>query len=224
MNYNIEGNLNFYAQLNSALNEEASDEDCNICLITQTPLEDKFVTLDCSHTFNYVPLYKDVFNHKTKYNYLEPGSSFLSLNQIRCPYCRRKHTGILPYYPELGFNKIIGVNFIEVAVPSLYEQGHRCCFTTIKTTNEYGEQSTSCLSAHLSVNKINDNYYCYFHHKITTKDIKKAEKLKSISDAVLCISILKTGANKGTPCGKHAFTDKMCKRHYSANVKISNNK
>ena len=223
MNYNIEDNVDFYTHLNSALNDDASDDDVNVCLITQTPLKDKFVTLDCLHTFNYEPLYKDVFNHKTKYNHLEGCSSYLSLTQIRCPYCRRKHAGVLPYYPELGFNKIIGVNYIEAVVPSLYNQGHRCCFTT-----EEGENCVGCASVNLNVNKINDKYFCYFHHKITTaninKAIKKADKLKLISDAVLCVSILKTGLNKGNPCGNRAFTDKMCKRHYSASVKISNNK
>lgn len=232
MNYNIEDNIDFYAQLKSALtnDKDVSDDNSNLCLITHTPLEDKFVKLDCLHTFNYEPLYKDVFNHKTKYNHLESGSSRISLNQIRCPYCRRTHSGILPYYPELGFNKIIGVNFIEVVVPSLYSQGHRCCFTIIPPTEE-GGNSTSCTSVNLSVNKINDKYYCYLHHKITTNEINKAikkalkdEKVKIISPVVLCVSILKTGVNKGNPCGNRAFTENMCKRHYSSNVKITNNK
>ena len=214
--------MDFYAQLNSALKEDVSDvDDSKICLITQTPLEDKFVTLDCSHTFNYEPLYKDVFNHKTKYNHLESCSSYLTLSQIRCPYCRRKHAGILPYYPELGFNKIVGVNFIEVVRPSLYEQGHRCCFIYVKDDEK-------CMSANLNMNKINDKYYCYHHHTITTNKIKyaikKANKIQIGSDAILCVSILKTGLNKGNPCGKKSFVDKTCKRHYSLGVKISNDK
>jgi hypothetical protein len=30
--------------------------------------------------------------------------------EIRCPYCRKKQTGLLPYYEELGLEKINGVN------------------------------------------------------------------------------------------------------------------
>jgi len=37
-----------------------------------------------------------------------------------------------------------------------------------------------------------------------------------------CIQILKTGQNKGNPCGCKIVTENMCKRHYSLNNKDSN--
>ena len=37
----------------------------------------------------------------------------------------------------------------------------------------------------------------------------------SISCNLTCSAILKTGLNKGNPCGCKVFTNNMCKRHYS---------
>ena len=62
MNYNIENGLNFYETLKqniaaqSSENENATDE--GLCLISNTPLEDRFFTFECGHKFNYEPIYK----------------------------------------------------------------------------------------------------------------------------------------------------------------------
>jgi len=109
--YNIEGNIDFFAELYKSLDEDDNlNEESNLCLITDQPLTDKFVQLQCGHKFNYSPLFLDIKNHKQKFNHLEGGTTQLKINEIRCPYCRHKHEGILPYYPELGFPKINGVN------------------------------------------------------------------------------------------------------------------
>jgi hypothetical protein len=109
--YNIEGNIDFFAELYKSLDEDDNlNEENNLCLITDKPLTDKYVQLQCGHKFNYGPLFLDIKNHKQKFNHLEGGTTQLKINEIRCPYCRHKHEGILPYYPELGFPKINGVN------------------------------------------------------------------------------------------------------------------
>ena len=51
--YLIEGGLNFYDELNNSDCEEDYD---NNCLITNEPLIDKFVKMECGHKFNYIPL------------------------------------------------------------------------------------------------------------------------------------------------------------------------
>ena len=113
-NYIIEGDIDFYAELYSSLDNKDTqnqlDETNNIvCLITDESLEANSVTLLCNHKFNYVPLYKDLVNHKKKFNTME-SSGALKHGEIRCPYCRHKQQFVLPYYEELGLPKVSGVN------------------------------------------------------------------------------------------------------------------
>jgi hypothetical protein len=68
--------------------------------------------MDCGHKFNYIPLYKDIYNHKKKYNRMESGGQQSKINEIRCPYCRNIQKGVLPYYDDLGLEKVHGVNTI----------------------------------------------------------------------------------------------------------------
>jgi hypothetical protein len=69
--------------------------------------------MGCGHKFNYLPLYFDLKNHKQKFNGMESTASHLKIDEIRCPYCRKKQKGVLPYYEELGLAKINGVNNIN---------------------------------------------------------------------------------------------------------------
>jgi hypothetical protein len=69
--------------------------------------------MKCGHKFNYKPLYLDIKNHKQKFNNLESSSGRLSYNEVRCPYCRNKEVGTLPYYEELGLPKVHGINYID---------------------------------------------------------------------------------------------------------------
>ena len=118
---NVEGNLNFFEELKKQLSSnidvvDGLDVSNNIndgkCLITNEKLTDGYVTLLCKHSFNYVPLYNDLVNHKKLLN-LE--TQFLKTNEIRCPYCRTKQSILLPYYDMEGVKKIIGVNYIKKA-------------------------------------------------------------------------------------------------------------
>ena len=116
--YIVEGGIDFFAELYKSLdddeNNNKTEEDNNKCLITNQPLTDKFVELSCGHKFNYLPLYNDVLNHKKKFNNMEGSATRLKLNEMRCPYCRKKSTGVLPYYEELNLPKVSGVNDIEI--------------------------------------------------------------------------------------------------------------
>ena len=42
---------------------------------------------------------------------MEGTTSKLSTNEIRCPYCRKKQSSVLPYYEDLLIEKINGVNY-----------------------------------------------------------------------------------------------------------------
>ena len=133
--YNIEGGIDFFSELYKSLdieeNEQKTEEDNNVCLITNQKLEDKFVKLECGHKFNYIPLLNDIKNHKQKFNHMEGGNTKLKSNEIRCPYCRNKQEGVLPYYEELEIKKINGVNFYD---PSL----------NVHTINEYVSTLPKC--------------------------------------------------------------------------------
>jgi hypothetical protein len=115
--YSVEGGIDFFTELYKSLDDEESnhktDEDNNKCLITNQVLTDKFIEMSCGHKFNYLPLYYDILNHKNKFNNLEGSSTRLKRNEIRCPYCRKRQPGLLPYYEDLNLPKTCGVNYIE---------------------------------------------------------------------------------------------------------------
>lgn len=116
--YNVEGDIDFFAELYKSLdydeNNNKTEEDNNICLITNKPLTTMFVEMNCGHKFNYLPLYNDVLTHKKKFNIMEGSATRLKQNELRCPYCRKKSTGLLPYYEELNLPKVSGVNHIDI--------------------------------------------------------------------------------------------------------------
>lgn len=209
MKYNIEGGINFFEELYKSLdNEEEDKPDCNICLITNKPLTEKFVELECKHKFNYIPLYNDLVNHKKKFNYLEGNGGKLKLEEIRCPYCRHKQKGVLPYYEELGLQKVNGVNYYDpnekvVTNPYVY---HGCkCEYLIPNPNYDAEKPESntnkknieCLhnfGSKISVyNKLDPHKpitygdtknYCYMHKKIMIKAYKEQAKLKEKEEKI----------------------------------------
>jgi len=292
--YNIEGCIDFFAELHKCLeiedNEEISHDYNNTCLITNQPLIDKYVSLNCGHKFNYIPIYNDIVNHKQKFNYMESSSRKLNTNEIRCPYCRKKQDGLLPYYHDLGLKKINGVNFYDPH--SRISMYNKCeykypndNYDPTKPETEINTPYLNNLKCHFSgfpisvynyqnpsepINYGDTKCYCYTHKKIMiklykyqekekeklekkqakelekqkkifekkqAKDLEKQKKilekkqskkssnplnLISMSENIVlnqsgCIQILKTGPNKGKPCGCKIFSDNMCKRHLPKN-------
>jgi len=112
--YCIEGNIDFYSEINSNEDNNNNLNYDNICLITNEPLIDKFVTMECGHKFNYIPLYNDLIKQKYYTNIFE--DNILKINEIRCPYCRTISTQLIPFYEDFCIlkdvfvRKIIGVN------------------------------------------------------------------------------------------------------------------
>lgn len=115
MQYNIEDNIDFYSELlkikTDTEDPQLKDDGNELCLISNNKLTDNYVTLLCGHKFNYIPLYHDIYNHKTKYNTKE--NDRLKYYELRCPYCRKKQNKLLPYCPELIPEKTHGVNDID---------------------------------------------------------------------------------------------------------------
>jgi hypothetical protein len=205
--YNIEGGLDFFTELYKSLDIEEeefkTDEDKNLCLITNQPLKENYFKMECGHNFNYIPLYNDLKNHKQKFNSMEGTTSKLFTNEIRCPYCRKKQTGLLPYYEELGLNKINGVNYIDTNIKtpkSSYNNYNTCeflnqnmCFdpsgnnpveTDPNNNNNckflkcfnLGSKINYCQGITEGENYGDEKYYCWNHKKQIVKKYKQAIK------------------------------------------------
>lgn len=102
-NYIIEGDIDFFSELNNLKNDKdpVINANDNICLITYEPLSERYIKMICGHTFNYVPLFNDLLNYKQELN--KNKKIKICQNKIRCPYCRKITTKLLPCYE--GFDE-----------------------------------------------------------------------------------------------------------------------
>jgi len=180
-------------KINKTFNEEllklidVIDEDESVCLIDGMPLDVNYIELTCSHKFNYLSLLSELRIQKKK-NRLE--IQYLGQYQLKCPYCRNIHNGILQYIPELYDQKIKCINW----PPSKVLKSKKCV-SILKSGKRKGEQcSKSCVKK-----------YCSVHYKVHNKPIGPT-----------CASVLKSGKRKGGICGcKCKNGDILCGRHFS---------
>lgn len=147
MNYSIQDNIDFYLELNK--NEDESKVNDTSCMLTHEPLIENYITLPCKHTFNYIPLYKEVCTKLTVNTY---DSDKLHNNEIRCPYCRTKYDKLLPYINYEGVDKIHGVNWPEKDCMK-----HMECSWICKTGKNKGQRCVK--NAYIK----GDECYCYLH-------------------------------------------------------------
>mgnify|MGYP001196669562 FL=1 len=183
----------FLKELNEQLNEISDESETNkedICLISMEKLEESHITLPCSHKFNYIPLYNEICEQKTKNNPLEVVK--LHFNEIKCPYCRTITTGLLPYQCIDGVKKKCGVNYPLKHCLPIYK-----CEWVYKNGNLLGEKCNQKAGLY------NNHCYCNKHINFINNKIK-IEK---------CDSILVSGKRKGQRCGCKCFKDSKCKRH-----------
>lgn len=190
--YTIEDNIDFFSLLNDEndINYDITDK----CLITNEPLIDKYVTLMCGHKFNYIPLFNDLLNHKKKFNIMETHSR-LNINEIRCPYCRNKQTKLMPYYDNVGVDKINGVNYLSKTDKSWFV-GNLCVYNVLNPdfneslpVSDVNMPTIKCDKCHASqiqtydyekiINYNDNNYYCWEHKKSMIKHYKLEEKEKA---------------------------------------------
>ena len=99
-------NNEFFQLLNEEITNDIVEDDYdNICLISRTRLNETKVQLLCGHSYNYIPLYKEIVNQKRGVR------NNLKCFQIKCPYCRDIQNKILPFKELDDVNKINGVNY-----------------------------------------------------------------------------------------------------------------
>jgi hypothetical protein len=192
--YLIEDNINFYSELHKSLDENESnlnnEEEDNNCLITSMPLKDYYITMECGHKFNYIPLFKDIENHKKNFNNMEGTSGKLGKNEIRCPYCRKKQTTLLPYYENICIPKTPGINVLYPNVEYKINNQNcgQCEYEILDSSgNVYHNKKCGLYGSTLCPNKYGANYgdakkYCWNHTKIIIKKYKQEIKNKKIAD------------------------------------------
>jgi len=176
--YSVEGNIDFYGELYKLLDDNAlqvDDQSQDLCLITNLPLTENYVTLECNHKFNYVPLFKDLVNRKTKHSSLD--TQVLKLNELRCPYCRHRESKLLPFYENMGVEKVHGVNFIDdnivlTKTTDDYFTGN-CAY---KVTSFDGTE-VCCHGSYIKTHADGKNY-CYTHLRFLQRKAVKDKLLE----------------------------------------------
>jgi hypothetical protein len=211
MKYKLEGDISFYDTLLKSLDEDTDDDEL-MCKISGIPLEEKAVTLECNHKFNYEPLYKEIcrqkFDFKTYDIYLLSKKEQLKMRElkvdyfIKCPYCRSVQFNILPYYEELGLDKIYGINTLDetFGMKKQYINTNILYGSDDYTIYYYGkpfkkgiccenENNFVCKSKYVACIPNTELSYCTFHYrsglkkyKLKQKQQKKEEKNKLKED------------------------------------------
>lgn len=198
--YQIEGNIDFYQSLQQE--EEVDYSDTNKCLITHQPLDPTTaVTLECHHSFNYLPLFKYVRTSKSgKFTNLE--TARLKSSQLKCPFCRNVQNTLLPLPPPgVDAPPTHGVNMIEYS---------SAMTGTCHYTDRAGQP---CPSTSVYLCYHDNQCYC-FHHRYVMKKIwdKQAQQEKKPK----CPYIFCRGIRQGAMCGKNVTNNiagGLCSAH-----------
>lgn len=218
MNYYVEGNIDFYKELfeavcDNTISKPNDNDNIELCLITDQPLTENFITLSCNHKFNYLPLFEEIKRQKNiNYtNYLE--TTHLKINEIKCPYCRSIQPKLLPYISSMGEDTLIK----GVTIPKKYSMNMIKCPKVIKYGKRKGKECGK------NCDKFDG--FCKTHIKlinnkevITNDIINKDNNNKDGMDEnnLLCCTVtLKYGKRKGNNCNAKSFKNNMCKRHYN---------
>jgi hypothetical protein len=195
MKYLIEDDLNLYDLLKKKEEDEKQNEN-NVCLITGDELVDKYIKMECGHTFNYLPLYHDLRYHKYELNSSEL-SGKLCYNEIRCPYCRTKTFQLLPFYenmeiiPKLLVRPILGINVYydgmenPESVRQLYKNEKIIQRRENKMIQKYFQKQFAMKEKQLQKEKEN-----------IQKEYEKAQKIKWKEESILLKKMLKEEETK----------------------------
>jgi len=203
MNIILEGNINFYDELNN-MDNDSDDDDDNYCLITKMPLDKNNIKLPCNHAFNFVPLYKEVVQQKSKTNMSYLNTDKLAFDQIKCPYCRQKFNFLLPH---IRLNKDMmfcqGVN-----TPEKFCMEFHTCEYMFK--NGKNKDNSCSKPAYYGVS----GCYCCNHH-ITIDKRNISKEVTNVTTNTLCNAVFKSGKRIGEICGSKTCSEnnQVCKRH-----------
>ena len=175
----------------------------DICLISKEPINYK-ITLECNHSFEYYYLYEEIKQQKNRHK-----------NYFKCPYCRNKYIGTIPYYEIEDVEKINYINnHNKSLLPILKCSFENCPLHANKykigvfCTKHYKKNDTNsciaiCINGNRCKHKAINNNMCNIHNNIKTK----------------CSAICKNG----NICKKYSINDiKLCKLHSKKELLLSN--
>jgi len=155
-NYVIEGGIDFFAEVARGECDDDADDLGRTCLLTGEPLDSNHVTMQCGHAFNYEPLFQEVVLQKSHKHAFAHDIIRLSVNQMKCPYCRRVNSKILPYVPLPGCKlKMKGVNS-----PSAFCMPGKTCSWIFKSGKRKG------LSCGCAAYEDADGIACALHRRL----------------------------------------------------------
>jgi uncharacterized Zn finger protein (UPF0148 family) len=191
-NYIMDEGVNFYEELYKSLDDPAFEDEQELCLITNAPLTENWVKMECNHKFNYVPLYNDILNHKKNFNKLE--RRILKSGEIRCPYCRNIQNTLLPYHDISGVKLTHGVNYFDetidkqnkITLDNGYAQGvcaYSVKYCTVLENGIKSEQVVACTNTYVKPFELDGKTYCITHKYLAMKDYQKQQKLKAKQEA-----------------------------------------
>lgn len=183
--HSIDGEIDFYKELEKSICENDNSLDENICLITKHPLVDNSVKLNCCHSFNYSSIYKDYLQQKMNSFNVRDNKSLL-----KCPYCRKIQKDMLPYYPELSLKLIYGINTLDIVYKLIKDRHNK--FVYANTINYFTgkcnfvessivdgtEHSCSCLKTSVILHGETQKTYCFQHISLAKKEYLYQEKEK----------------------------------------------
>jgi len=205
--YIIEGGIDFYEELYKSLDEPDNNNDIETCQITSLPLEERFVTMECNHKFNYVALYTEIYKQKFIFQTYK-FSSLTNSDQIKfkdakkdyfikCPYCRSIQFTLLPYYDDSALDKRYGINSLEktnndsqfLINPNIignysytsygYTFINGSCCKVLGNVDGKDIMCTSKMSSHvIEMNKS----FCYQHIRVAVREYKLDKKQKEKAD------------------------------------------
>ena len=167
-------------------------------LISKEPIEQK-ITLGCKHSFEYLYLYEEIKQQKSRHR-----------SYFKCPYCRTKFNGTIPYYEVDDVEKINYINNTnKTLLPILKCSVEKCCLNANKFKigvfcSKHYKQSNSikcngtCKNGAQCKNKALENGFCNIHSETPSK-------IKNI-----CTEICKSGKQ----CKKYALLNNtVCNIH-----------
>ncbi len=167
----------FLNYLNETNETNENNENNEKCLISNELLTVNYITLECNHKFNYLELYNEVIEQKTK-KILD--NSKLKLNEVKCPYCRNITNNILPYFKYYDTRLVKGVNSpqdlsIKLNECQYIEKNSELCKKSACSTN-FGILCNNHLKYNIKEEEILNNISIErrnIYNKKTIQDLKK---------------------------------------------------
>jgi hypothetical protein len=169
--------LNYLNETNETNETNENNENNEKCLISNELLIVNYITLECNHKFNYLELYNEVIEQKTK-KILD--NSKLKLNEVKCPYCRNITKNILPYFKYYDTRLVKGVNSpqdlsIKLNECQYIEKNSELCKKSACSTN-FGILCNNHLKYNIKEEEILNNISIErrnIYNKKTIHDLKK---------------------------------------------------